>query len=211
MYLSRVRLNPALRPTMQALQAPQILHGAIERSFPGERQRRLWRIDWLGEACYLLVVSEQVPDFSGLIAQFSSPALAGQGESKEYAPFLSRLQNGQSWQFRLKANPVIASREGLENTQLRGRIHAHQTPAQQKQWLMARAAAHGFALQEQGFEVLHSQWHRFKKADGATVSLRAVTLEGRLEVLDAALLRSALTGGIGRGKAYGCGLLTLAK
>jgi len=211
MYLSRVQLDPEMRVTMRALQAPQMLHGAVERCFAGERRRRLWRIDWLADACFLLVLSEEVPDFTGLIDQFSSAALAGRGESKDYEPFLSRLWAGQAWRFRLKANPVIASRTGLEGTRLRGRIHAHVTPEQQKQWLMNRAAQHGFILDQQAFDVIHSQWQRFTKSDGALVSLRSVTLEGSLQVADADLLRKALTEGLGRGKAYGLGLLTLAR
>jgi CRISPR system Cascade subunit CasE len=42
------------------------------------------------------------------------------------------------------------------------------------------------------------------------VSLVTVTFDGRLEVTDPQLLRRALTQGIGKAKAYGCGLLTLA-
>ena len=41
------------------------------------------------------------------------------------------------------------------------------------------------------------------------VSLLAVTYEGLLTVTDAALFRRTLTEGIGRGKAYGLGLLTV--
>jgi CRISPR system Cascade subunit CasE len=44
----------------------------------------------------------------------------------------------------------------------------------------------------------------------APVSLVTVTFDGRLEVTEPQLLRRALTHGIGKAKAYGCGLLTLA-
>ncbi|MBT2392365.1 type I-E CRISPR-associated protein Cas6/Cse3/CasE [Streptomyces sp. ISL-1] len=42
------------------------------------------------------------------------------------------------------------------------------------------------------------------------VSLVTVTFEGRLEVGDPGALRGTLTQGLGRAKAYGCGLMTLA-
>ena len=61
MYLSRVELDPTRRSTMAALAAPQKLHGAVESSFTGERRRRLWRLDRLGEQLYLLLLSEDVP------------------------------------------------------------------------------------------------------------------------------------------------------
>lgn len=38
-----------------------------------------------------------------------------------------------------------------------------------------------------------------------------VTFDGRLEVTDPAALRRTLTLGLGKAKAYGCGLMTLAK
>ena len=43
------------------------------------------------------------------------------------------------------------------------------------------------------------------------MTLGVATFEGVLEVTDPDALRRALTHGIGRGKAYGCGLMTLAR
>ncbi|PSL01016.1 CRISPR system Cascade subunit CasE [Murinocardiopsis flavida] len=42
------------------------------------------------------------------------------------------------------------------------------------------------------------------------VTLVTATFDGRLEVTDPAALRRTLTAGLGRAKAYGCGLMTLA-
>ena len=47
--------------------------------------------------------------------------------------------------------------------------------------------------------------------NGSTVTLATATFEGHLEVTDVAALRHALNHGVGRAKAYGCGLLTLAR
>ena len=66
MYLSRVELDLTRRSTMEALAAPQKLHGAVESAFAGERRRRLWRLDRLGERLYLLLLSEDAPDLSGV-------------------------------------------------------------------------------------------------------------------------------------------------
>ena len=46
---------------------------------------------------------------------------------------------------------------------------------------------------------------------GAIESASTPSFEGLLRVTDAALFREALTRGIGRGKAYGLGLLTLMR
>ena len=43
------------------------------------------------------------------------------------------------------------------------------------------------------------------------MTLVLATFEGVLEVTEPEALRRVLTHGIGRGKAYGCGLMTLAR
>ena len=43
------------------------------------------------------------------------------------------------------------------------------------------------------------------------VTLRNVQFDGVLQVTDTSALRDALTQGIGKGKAYGCGLMTLRR
>lgn len=60
--------------------------------------------------------------------------------------------------------------------------------------------------------VIHSRQKQTfaKKASKDTVSLLTVTFDGRLEVTDPDALRRTLTRGLGRAKAYGCGLMTLA-
>ena len=50
----------------------------------------------------------------------------------------------------------------------------------------------------------------FRRGNGL-VRLSIATFEGVLEVSDPQALRHAVVNGIGRGKAYGCGLLTLAR
>ena len=55
MYLSRVELDLIRRSTMEALAAPQKLHGEVESAFAGARRRRQWRLARLGEQ--LLVAS----------------------------------------------------------------------------------------------------------------------------------------------------------
>lgn len=50
---------------MIALANPQRFHGAVEQAFPGERRRRLWRMDPLGGKLYLMILSEDAPDLSG--------------------------------------------------------------------------------------------------------------------------------------------------
>ena len=207
LYLSRVFLDPGKRETMRLLSSPEYLHGAVERSFFGGRQRRLWRVDVLhGNTC-LMVLSPDEPDFTQMIAQYGVAGQTPPWESRLYKPFLERLKEGQLWQFRLKANPVRSVKEA----EGRGKVMAHVTPEQQKEWLQKRSESCGFALTPDSFEVVHTQWQRFQKSHGHQVTLRTATFEGWLTIRNAVKLQRALMEGIGRAKAYGCGLLTLAR
>ena len=156
MYLSRVELDPTRRSTMAALAAPQKLHGAVESAFTGERRRRLWRLDRLGERLYLLLLSEDVPELSGVVEQFGTGAAA---ETRSYDPLLQRVEPGSSWQFRLT----------------------------------------------------RVQWQHFAKHGTRPVTLLAVTYEGVLQVTDPEQFRALLCQGMGRGKAYGLGLMTVMR
>lgn len=207
MYLSRVELDPARRSTMTALAAPQKFHGAVESAFSGERRRRLWRLDRLGEKLYLLLLSEEMPDLSGVVEQFGTGAVP---ESRNYDPLLARITPGSRWQFRLAANPTKSCKDA-QKPAARGTVAAHCTTQYQKQWLLDRAAKHGFALTEDSFTVTRVQWHHFAKHGTRPVSLLAVTYEGVLQVTDPEAFRNLLCQGMGRGKAYGLGLLTVMR
>lgn len=209
MYLSRIVLDTQRRETMRALASPRMLHGAVEQSTGMPDSRSLWRIDWLAGVCYLLVLSHEAPDLAHIAKQFGPIDAECPFETKCYDPLLERLREGQAWRFRLCANPVHSSAQGPGK---RGKVFAHVTREQQKQWLLARAASCGFALAEDGFDVVNSQWVEFPKRDegGRSVTLRTATFEGKLTIEDAGLFQKTLLCGVGRAKAYGCGLLTIA-
>lgn len=213
MYLSRIVLDDKRRETMRMLAAPHLLHGAVEQSFDGARQRNLWRIDWLGDTCYLLVLSTKKPDFTHIAKQMGTLQGETTWESKNYTALLDRVEAGQVWGFRLQANPVRSSSKDKEGASGRGKVFAHVTQAQQKQWLLSRAQACGFTLAEDAFDVVHTQWKRFPKGSGdrREVTLRTATFEGVLTVTDAERFKQALVTGIGRAKAYGCGLMTIMR
>jgi CRISPR system Cascade subunit CasE len=233
MYLTRFRVNTARTGARRLLSSPQIMKAAVMSSFaellPQEESgpRVLWRID--REAKHdvrLYIVSPSKPDLTHLVEQAGWPTTAGGWQTYEYDPFLSRLRAGDIWGFRLTANPVhsIRRKEGepIKRT-------AHITPRHQIGWLLKRQEAAGFQVLEkpperrllpQGDEwqiVVHGRRNLDfgKPAEGAgqqphRVSLATATFDGKLRVTDADALRRVLTTGIGKAKAYGCGLMTLA-
>lgn len=221
MFLTRMRLNPARRGTRFLLASPQRLHAAVLHGFPSTPQesdaRVLWRLDLSRRHdLHLYVVSPAEPDFTHVIEQAGWPTLAeATWETRPYGPFLDRLDIGQVWAFRLRANPVRRER------QHDGRIKTSSlTSSGQEKWLADRAAGLGISLVADGegtasFALTHRTSQSFERkaaapGNGRDVTIASARYDGMLEVVDADLLRSALTQGIGRAKAYGCGLLTLA-
>lgn len=213
MYLSRIMLDAKNRETLRALSSPHILHGAVEQSFEKTDKRKLWRIDWLNGACYLLVLSEEEPDFTHIAKQFGYLSPDRSWKTKDYNLLLSRLQVGQDWHFRLCANPTRSSFKEKEKDSGRGKVFAHVTQEQQRQWLLLRAETCGFTLKEDEFDVVHTQWFRFTKGNNSKreVTLRTATFEGKLTIDNLDSFQHTLLSGIGRAKAYGCGLLTIAR
>ena len=205
MYLSRLVIDLENRKSMLALNNPEILHGMIESCFPGERKRNLWRIDELNGHTYLLLLSQEEPNLTNAARQISFPDAGW--ETKSYQSLLDRIQNGSRWQFRLAANPVTSS---IMPDGKRGKKKAITITEFQRRWLARQADQHGFSLLDDQFDVMSSEWRVFQKK-GHRVSILCATFEGLLEVTDSDLFREALTEGIGRGKAYGMGLMTVMR
>ena len=148
-----------------------------------------------------------MPELSGAVEQFGTGVAP---ETRNYDPLLARITQGSRWQFRLAANPTKSCKDPAD-PQARGTVMAHCTTQYQKQWLLDRAEKHGFALTEDSFTVTRVQWHHFAKHGTCPVSLLAVTYEGVLQVTDSEAFRNLLCQGMGRGKAYGLGLLTVMR
>lgn len=222
-YFSRVPLNRTRRGTRNLVTSPQAMHAAVRGSFapsvdPG---RVLWRLDQKSSHdLELYVVSGVRPDFTGLVEQAGWPEQSG-WDSTDYGVFLGRLVRGQVWRYRLTANPVRSKSTGDPTT--RGRIAPHVTVSHQIDWLRCRSERWGFKVPmfDDGTEtgaadvtVSGRQTASFRRgADDKSgkVRITRATFEGVLEVTDPDALRTALTEGCGRAKAYGCGLLTLAR
>ncbi len=71
-------------------------------------------------------------------------------------------------------------------------------------WLASRAEQHGFTLDESTLNVAAYEQHGGKRGQ---LRFSTVDLTGELVVTDAARFATTLASGIGRAKAFGCGLL----
>lgn len=231
MFLTRFRINTARMGARRLLTSPQSLHAAVMASFaepPNHHNggpRVLWRLDQQSRSEVLLyIVSPARPDLTHLVEQAGWPTTGG-WQTKPYAPFLSRLAVDGTWNFRLTANPVHSIRRHPAEPTKRT---AHVTPRHQLDWLLKRQTDAGFAVvarPEPRPDGLDEPWHEIivhnrgdlafgKKSESDDrahkVKLTRVTYDGRLRVLDPDALRRTLTCGLGKAKAYGCGLMTLA-
>lgn len=76
-------------------------------------------------------------------------------------------------------------------------------------WFIARAPGWGFQTTEAAVDVGETRVHNFKDKAGHAVTLSQTQISGRLEVVDQDTFSKSFATGIGRGRAFGCGLLQL--
>lgn len=215
-YLSRIEINTRKREARRLLTSPQKMHAAVESSMPPSSrvpgERFLWRVDRSGPHTELYIMSPGAPDFTHIVEQAGWMREGERGWiSRPYYRLLDRLETGQLWAFRLAANPTRMGKTA-EGTPKR---FGHVTASQQRDWLLERTQNHGFSIPSEGdgraaLDVVARSQDRFTRSGGKPVTLNRAVFEGILRVEDPPSLRTALTHGIGRAKAYGCGLMTLA-
>ena len=206
MFMTRVQLK--------RLPTPDVIHSVLSAAFPGKRSENanenLWRVDNLGDTKVLIIVSTDVPDLKQLVisvgkskvGEFSVNEPNKLDKTVDYEPFLKSIANNQKWNFRLCANPVEHKRQ--TPTDKRGKVFALRSISEQLHWVRSQGDKNGFSII--GCSVTGDSWIAFDR-----IRIRSITFDGLLTVKDPDAFRRALTQGIGRGKAYGCGLLTIAK
>ena len=220
MFLTRFQINPQRRDARKLLASPQAMHAAVMAGFPdppkpGTDGRVLWRIDHTESHQVLLyIASPTEPDLTHLVEQAGWPTTQ-RWQTRPYGPFLTSLQPGQQWAFRLTANPTRSGRNPRKNTEnAPTQRFGHVTVAQQRAWILSRSEPNGFRIAS-GVDgepdlIIHRRSTETFRRNGSMVTMRIATYDGRLEVTDPDMLRRTLVRGLGHGKAYGCGLLTLA-
>lgn len=204
MYLTRLRLDPRSALARRDLTDPYDMHRTLVRAFvetPTQAPPRfLWRLEpggaWSEPA--VLVQSVLEPDWSFLSA-VSGYLQAGEGVSTKAFDPLALLRADARYRFRLVANPTVTRQ---------GKRHGLAGEDAQLAWLARQGERAGFdvdAALVSHCETIHS------RRGGATVSLLRACFEGALLVRDAHALAAAMAQGIGHGKAFGCGLISVAR
>lgn len=207
LYLSRLTLNPRSRQAQSELRDPYEMHRTLSKAF-GEG-------DDVQAAARCLFRVEESPrgDLTVLVQSRTEPAwdcltappdyLRGSPQVKPFAP---TLRAGQTLAFRLRANPTQRQSAKPEGRRLGNRVGLY-TDEARLAWLSRKASESGFALCSvtQAGEAPSEC-----RARGRFVVFSAARFEGILRVTDPERLLSAVGGGIGAGKGFGFGLLSLA-
>lgn len=209
MYMSRVEIDFNNRMNIKKLSNLNAYHSWIEESFPDEiknkiRSRKLWRIDQLNGKNYLLLVSEIKPDLNKL----EKYGVEGTASSKDYDPFLNKLQNGDIARFKVVLNPTVSVKNQMDKSQ-RGKIIPLKASEFAK-YLLDRSLKNGFSLSEDDFLITERKVVPFKHSNNSKkINLAQVTYEGKLKIADKEKMIETLISGIGKKKAYGFGLMTI--
>ncbi len=209
LYLSR--FYPDLRSSNVRRDLSDLyqLHRTLMRAFPnadaGGPGRVLFRVDVARDTHqpFLLVQSTRQPDWNALPRDDRNRSYTTlPPESKPYQPALTE---GQRLRFSLRANPVIKRK--LDDA-VEGKRQALLREEDQIAWLTRKASEGGFAMRntlvvKEGFQAATKSQH--------SLTHFAVRFEGTLEVTDQAKFQQTLAAGIGPAKAFGFGLLTIAR
>ncbi|MDR0816718.1 MAG: type I-E CRISPR-associated protein Cas6/Cse3/CasE [Desulfovibrio sp.] len=203
MYLTRLRLDPRSAQVRRDLANPYDMHRTLVRAFVADETatppRFLWRIepsaDWAMPV--VLVQSDHAGDWS----IFSKlPNYLKQWVETKFVDLEALLQKGSRYRFRLIANPTVKKD---------GKRHGLASEKAQLDWLARQGRKYGFMLV--GVLVAGSHIIKGQKDRQSPIHLQQVHYEGLLQLENAATLNQAISTGIGPGKSFGCGLLSVAR
>lgn len=200
--MARLRLSGA---GQRAARDPQTLHKLLMRAFAEDVGGRvgadlLCRI----EAEDVVLAQYAAPaDWTALVKELSDVSV------KDVEGAYAAVGSGQRLRFLLHANPTFDA--VVEGKRRRTAIRdAHR----QVEWLMrklADAGCHPFEADGQPQIAVGDTWQQRSRRGDARMTHQGVVYRGVLVVDDPEQLRDALRRGIGRGRAYGFGLLTVAR
>ena len=205
--IARIRLNPHSRDVQRDLRDATQMHRTVMRMVP----------DNLGDAprqqAGLLYRLEETDTSSTLLVQAATldparlPTGYGQADVKSLAPMFTALRKGLGVRYRIVLNPAKRERLSLEEKGKRGRI-VPLSGAEADQWWLRRAAEAGINLHV--LTPTSMEPARPRGRDALRMRHSLLRYDGTATVTDPDALEDAVMNGIGRGKPYGAGLLSLA-
>jgi len=222
MYLSQLVLEPRDQNARRHIARPYELHRTLQRALPPQSgERVLFRVDSDTPARpVVLVQSQSEPNWSEPV--FRGRWLAEPPNTKIFDPPLQpKLAQGQVLRFRLRGNPTADRR--LNPSDANTRRVGLWTEPEQLQWLLRKFEAAGCEVRDLPEAIAEKRPCRNlvvipegrivtgkKISDVEASGVAAARFEGHLKVIDVERFCTALVNGIGRSKAFGFGLLSIA-
>ncbi len=207
MLLHRIHLNLRCREVRRDLADPYQMHSTLCRAFvhpdqkcpPGEFLWRLEPEEAFHDAPRVLVQSRSVADWSGIGVVNWLASAPDRGLDLSVKLRIDSVQTGQRFRYRVRANPNVCrkgKRLGLFSSD------------EQREWFVRTGGHHGFVP-----DTMHLSEERMLRAEqhsGNHIHVFSVLFDGILSVVDPVPFRNAVKSGIGRGKAVGLGLFSVA-
>jgi len=196
LWISKVKLNTRNVRVQAALADSYIMHCLVQGEvFPEKRGRMLHRVQQGRNEVLLYVVSPNEPDWT----PFRRIAITA--EKKAWTP---KFTKDSLLRFQITASPSVQIGVKDRNNKT---LHFYEQN-DQEEWLRVRFFDRGAEV----VEVTAGRWSRLVcDKPGANVYELAVPFSGVLRVKDPVMLAHATRYGVGRGKAFGLGMLTLAR
>lgn len=239
MYLSRLVMNPRSRQVRRDLADCQQLHRTVMSLFPhtanGEARASLgvlYRVETDARTgiSALLIQSHVAPAWNALPPDYAldDGDNIGTPRHKHLAPAYAALTTNWELAFRLRANPTrkIDTKSGPDGARRNGKRVELRREDEQIDWLARKGSDAGFVLRSVRVRpgVADARALPEQKVTGRrqprddtsgasspkSLTFGSVLFEGVLRITDIAPFRVALERGIGPGKAYGFGLLSIA-
>lgn len=226
MYLSKVTLaDPQAwckrrRKIRDALFGEHQMIWELFDNTPNQQRDFIYRReDGPGELPFYYVLSRRQPQYAGADLIY---------QSKEFSPL---LKVGDRLQFSLRANAVITRKvDDHSNKRVRRDIIEAKVDEYKKQfphpedrpppsiihqeaaqdWLDRQGDVHGFSVDE--FWVWNHRFHKVRKPGDPNIRrFASLDIRGQLTIADPEKTGEALRNGLGRSKAFGCGLLLVRR
>ena len=214
LWLTSLTPNLDHRDTLTDLADVTRLHRRLMSLFPdslGASARSaaglLFRVETAANSVRVLIQSSIQPDLSLL------PHRYGHAETTRLDGFLQMLTTGMTVRYRITANPSKQLPRGHPGPGHPGQRVALRG-AQAEAWWRKRADHAGLTLTNVVMlprqDLVGQQTGQISKASQKEIRHAAAQYDGTATIQDVDTVRDAISKGIGRGKPYGCGLLSLA-
>lgn len=209
MYLSKLSLDPKHAQVQSEVANRYELHRTLTAQFPGKKRKDiglLYRIELPDQYCFqpitLLIQTQIEPDWRNIYDRgmlFKPP---------QVKVFTTNFSKSEKFYFRLLGNPT-ARRKQHDGSRKRVGLYDRED---QQDWILRKAQYGGFkvlSLQLADLGLIESS----KKKNNQTFQIKhlAVKYEGLLQIIDPEDFKKTFVKGIGSAKAFGFGLLSLAK